>query len=158
MKILLYYESKKNITSLEVPDSECAIWVENDYKKRLEAADDKSKVKRRTPQQIMDEECNKITYNNNRTETRRHKSLENYFNEHHFITDGITAENIFFKNLMKEELFAAIEKLDPKQQELIIRIFQNGEKMADIAAEEGISRAAISNRLKKILKKIKKNL
>ena len=76
MKITVYYEDKRDRTEIEVPDEDCEIWVETDYQQRLAAAEDKSSVARRTPQEIMDAECNRPTYNNQQTETRRHASLE----------------------------------------------------------------------------------
>lgn len=56
MKITVYYEDKTHATTLEVPDADCEIWVETDYQQRLAAAEDKSTVTRRSPQEIMDEE------------------------------------------------------------------------------------------------------
>lgn len=49
-----------------------------------------------------------------------------------------------------ERLPAAISRLQPQQQSLIRRVFFDGCPPARIAAEEGVSRAAISIRLKKI--------
>ena len=37
----MYYEDKNNVTIIDVPDEECAIWVESDYQRRLESAEDK---------------------------------------------------------------------------------------------------------------------
>ena len=72
MKITLYYEDKNHPTVLEVPDEECSVMVETDYKQRLEVAEDKSSVLRGSVQEILDEEVNKPTFNRNRAETRRH--------------------------------------------------------------------------------------
>lgn len=63
MKITLYYENKNHTTVLEVPDEELTIMVENDYRQRLDATEDKSSVCRRSPQEIMDKEFNEPTYN-----------------------------------------------------------------------------------------------
>lgn len=76
MKITVYYEDKTHATTLEVPDADCEIWVETDYQQRLAAAEDKAAVTRRTPQEIMDEECNKPTFNSHQRETRRHVSID----------------------------------------------------------------------------------
>ena len=76
MKITVYYEDKTCATTLEVPDADCEIWVETDYQQRLAAAEDKAAVTRRTPQEIMDEECNKPTFNSHQRETRRHVSID----------------------------------------------------------------------------------
>ena len=53
MKIKMYYEDKFHPTVLEVPDEECSVMVETDYQQRLEAADDKSVIERRSVQEIL---------------------------------------------------------------------------------------------------------
>ena len=52
---------------------------------------------------------------------------------------------------------AAIEKLQPQQKELLIRVYWNKELQKDIAAEEGVSEMAISGRMKRIINSLKKN-
>lgn len=47
----------------------------------------------------------------------------------------------------------AIASLEPQQRELVKKVFFDGKKKKDIA-EEGVSPAAISDRLNKIYKKI----
>ena len=76
MKITVYYEDKNHPLILDVPDNDCEIWIENDYRQRLSRAQDKASVTRRTAQEIMDEECNKPTFNSHQRETRRHVSLD----------------------------------------------------------------------------------
>ena len=58
MKIALYYEDKLHPTVLEVPEEECTVMVETDYRQRLNAAEDKNAVQRRTAQEILDAEVN----------------------------------------------------------------------------------------------------
>lgn len=53
---------------------------------------------------------------------------------------------------------AAIEKLQPQQKELLIRVYWNNELQKDIAAEEGVTEKAISNRMKRIINSLKKFL
>ncbi len=58
MKIYLYYESnfKKDYTWLEVPDeNEFSVMIERDYRQRLDKAKPGETVKRRTPQEILNE-------------------------------------------------------------------------------------------------------
>ena len=38
MKITVYYEDNRDRTTIEVPDEDCEIWVENDYQRRLAKA------------------------------------------------------------------------------------------------------------------------
>lgn len=54
-----------------------------------------------------------------------------------------------------KELMAAIEKLQPQQKELLIRVYWNKELQKDIAEDMGISQQAISKRLRAILKFLK---
>ncbi len=67
-------------------------------------------------------------------------------------------EALFEEPSLAERLPAAIAKLQPQQQVLIDRIFVKREKKSDIAAEQGVSPAAISDRLKKIYKSLEKKL
>lgn len=55
-----------------------------------------------------------------------------------------------------ENLFQAIEKLQPQQQELIQKKFFKNRTNVDIAAEEGVTEAAIRNRLTKIYRRLEK--
>ena len=95
-------------------------------------------------------------YNNNHKETRRHYSL-----------DACTYEGENFKDIdrnlivnqepdLLEILPDALASLEPQQRELVKKVFFEGKKKKEIADEEGVSPAAISDRLNKIYKKIKK--
>ena len=100
---------------------------------------------------VMDE----ADFNLNRKETRRHTYMSVLEEKGRYIPDdsdpledGLKAERI-------RELMAAIEKLQPQQKELLIRVYWNKELQKDIAAEEGVSEMAISRRMKRIIKKLK---
>lgn len=56
------------------------------------------------------------------------------------------------------KLGEALEDLLPKQKELLIKVYQDGRTCSEIAREEGVTEAAIRNRLKKVHEKIKKYL
>lgn len=157
MKITVYNEDKNHLTIIEVSDEECEIWVENDYSQRLSAAEDKSSVQKRTPQQIMDEECNKPTFNNNQTETRRHVSMNALDPDERYIADAADIQSDLFADDYTE-LYRAIEKLKPRQKELIYRVFWDGLKQAEVAKAEGVTEAAISGRMERIYKKLRKFL
>ncbi len=58
----------------------------------------------------------------------------------------------------KERLCAAIEQLQPQQQDLVRRVYYNDEKLIDIAREQGVTRAALSIRMQKIHAALKKIL
>ena len=155
MRIEVYYEDKNNPTILDVPDDQCEIWVEDDYRRRLSEAEDNSTVEKRTVQQIMNEDFNNLTFNNNQTETRRHVSLDaleklgmDFVGE-----QGVTIDGEEFA-----ELRDAIAKLKPEQQELLKKVFWEGIKQVDIAKSEGVDDSAISWRLARIYKRLKKIL
>lgn len=97
--------------------------------------------------------------NNNHTETRRHTSLTE-------VTQSGLDDNaedlllaaLFKEKTMKERLREAILLLQPQQRELLKRVYQNHEKKSDIARQEGVSKMAITNRMKKIFARLKKLL
>lgn len=114
---------------------------------------------------VSEEWCNilvdldRAEYNNNHTETRRHYHIEacEYEGEDYGAEDSSLAA-LFEDVSLEDRLPAAISKLQPQQQELIQRVFFNGERLVDIAAQEGVSKAAISRRLSKIYASLEKNL
>ena len=97
-------------------------------------------------------------YNLNRKETRRHIYMSVLEEQGRHITDDNDPLDDILKEERIKELMAAIEKLLPEQKELLIRVYWNNELQKDIAAEEGVSEMAISSRLKRIIKKLKKFL
>lgn len=55
----------------------------------------------------------------------------------------------------KEELRRAIAQLTPEQQEIIQRVYFNGEKKSEVAKSLGIANSSLTERLQRILKKLK---
>ena len=157
MKITVYYEDKAHPVTLEVPDADCEIWVETDYQQRLAAATDKSAVARRSPQEIMDEECNKPTFNSHQRETRRHCSYDALDPEDQKLV-GSDDVDIGLPPDEFEELHRAIEQLKPRQREMLTKIFWEGMSQVDIAHADNVSQPAITQRMNTILAKLKKNL
>ena len=101
-------------------------------------------------------DLNRQEYNNHHKETRRHCSLD-AFN----LDDALfpSEEDIEAEVVAKDQynrLYAAIALLEPQQKELVRQVFFEDRKIVDIAAEEGVSEAAIRNRLKKITQRLKK--
>jgi RNA polymerase sigma factor (sigma-70 family) len=73
----------------------------------------------------------------------------------------MAGEDLFetvFEKLEKEELIEAIKALEPQQQELVKDLFYKGMSMADIARRDGVDKKAITNRMKRIIKRLKTNL
>lgn len=87
-----------------------------------------------------------------RKETRRHVYMSELEEKGHYIPADTDPLNDVLKEERIRELMAAIEKLQPQQKVLLIRVYWNKEHQKDIAAEEGVSQQAIASRLKTILK------
>lgn len=102
-------------------------------------------------------EMNHEERNTTRKETRRHISLEAYdlSGDRLEATDG-SPEDIVCRREEIYALYRAISTLNENQKRLIYRVFWLDESQYDIAREEGVSRAAIHNRLQRIFKKIRK--
>lgn len=155
MKIYVYYEDKNKKTYLDVPDDECSIMIQTDYEKRLLEAEDGEEVLPRTVQEIIDEEINKPTFNNNQTETRRHCSLDAMQEAG---MDLSSEDDIALPDEKYAELRAAIAQLKPEQQELLRKVFYEEIKQVDIAKSEGVGKTAIENRMTRIYSRLKKLL
>lgn len=97
-------------------------------------------------------------YNNDHKETRRHASLDAFDLDGTLFASDADVEMEALNGLETERLHAAIEELQPQQRELFRRVCLGGEKPADIAREEGVSKAAITNRMTKIFAALKKFL
>lgn len=96
---------------------------------------------------------------NERKETRRHQSLDKSM-EHGFdVADP--SENTFEKVVINEwnrQLYQAIARLSPEQQELLRKVYFEYIPQTEIAAREGVTKHAINKRLLRILRKLKKFL
>lgn len=157
MKITVYYEDKSHPITLEVPDEECTVMVETDYRQRLAVAEDKDAIMRRTMQEIMDEDFNKAAFNNHHAETRRHVSLTALDPKEKAIVGAMDVET----DLLCEDysnLYAAIQMLKPKQREILRKLFLEGMKQVEIAREMGLAKSTISERIDRIYLSLKKNL
>lgn len=100
----------------------------------------------------------RLAYNNQQTQTRRHCSLEAYNLDDALLPSDENVEVTVLQSLDHQQLYAAIAKLQPQQRLLLERVYFKGEKLADIAREEGVSKAALTNRMKKIHAALQKNL
>lgn len=93
-----------------------------------------------------------------RKETRRHVLLSAVDPDDRYFDSGRdTLKELAAKDEL-ERLAAAVGRLQPQQRELLRRIYWNGEKQKDIAAEDGVSERAITGRMKKIYAVLKKYL
>lgn len=103
-------------------------------------------------------ELDRQEYNNNQTETRRHCSLEAYNLDGNYVANGDDVEEAFFITEDNRKLYAAIKKLEPRQQYLIEQVYFLRRKQVDLAEEEGVSKAAITYAVQRAVKKLKKFL
>ncbi|MDO4564678.1 MAG: sigma factor-like helix-turn-helix DNA-binding protein [Clostridia bacterium] len=97
-------------------------------------------------------------YNANHRETRRHASLDALNADENLFASDADVEKEALDRIERERLYAAIEQLQSRQRELVRRVYFGGEKLADIAREEGVSKAALTYRMSKIFATLKKFL
>lgn len=97
----------------------------------------------------------------NRSETRRHNSLE-FMQENRegrqpkqFIDEKADIEQLIINSEEKERLHQAIRNLDDKDALIVQKYYFENKTMTGIGEEMGISAMAVSKRLKKIPAKLK---
>ena len=94
-----------------------------------------------------------------RRETRRHQPLERSMASGFDIIDESTdIEEATLRKIDAEKLRQALQMLEPQQKWLLEQIFLKGKSKVEIARELGVWKTAISNRLQKIYRRIKKFL
>ena len=97
-------------------------------------------------------------YNNDHAETRRHCSLEAYNLDDAYLPSNVNVEREVLAGIEAEQLYTAIAKLDPTQQELIHSFFFDDITISQYAKDHGITQAAASQRKTTAMKKLKKLL
>lgn len=97
-------------------------------------------------------------YNNDHRETRRHVSLDGMNYEGKIFASGADTESEAESREDISRLYCAMESLSPAQRELVMKVFFEKVRVADIAREEGVTEAAVRNRLQKIYARLKKFL
>ncbi len=96
--------------------------------------------------------------NNTRSETRRHISLSELSYEGSLFDAGIDVSEEVWARITAEALREALQKLPAAQRELIVQVYFQGRRPAEIARTEGVSRQSVSERLQRALKKLQKYL
>ena len=96
--------------------------------------------------------------NNTRSETRRHISLSELSYEGSLFDAGIDVPEEVWARISAEALREALQKLPPAQRELIVQVYFQGRRPAEIARAEGVTRQSVSERLQRALKKLQKYL
>ena len=104
-------------------------------------------------------DLDRLEYNNDHKETRRHCSLEGKAYEGmEYAVEDPGLEALFAGPTDEDRLRAAIQKLDPGQQAMIRAIYFEGVSVNDYAARMGVTQSAISHRLQTVKKNLKKLL
>lgn len=103
-------------------------------------------------------EINRIEYNDNHRETRRHVSLEVYDPYGALVKDNADPLQEVINKEEMDQLHQSISQLTPAQQKLLMNKFWDGMKQIDIAKDEGVSKMAITKRLQTIKRRLKKIL
>lgn len=100
----------------------------------------------------------KLDYNVDHRETRRHCSFDLYNREGNEVASDANVENEFFRAEDNKKLYDAISQLNSRQQCLIEAHYLRGRSQTEIAEEEGISPQAVHQTIERALKKLKKIL
>ncbi|MCI5941209.1 MAG: sigma-70 family RNA polymerase sigma factor [Ligilactobacillus animalis] len=103
-------------------------------------------------------ELNRIEYNDNHRETRRHVSLDAYDPYSALVKDNANPLQKIINKEEIEQLHHSIGQLNPEQQKLLMKKFWDDMKQIDIAKEEDVSKMAITKRLQTIYRNLKKIL
>ena len=104
-------------------------------------------------------DLDRLEYNNDHKETRRHYSLEGKVYEGmDYAVEDPGLEALFAGPTDEERLHAAIRQLSPDQKEMVRAIFFENVSVNDYAARMGVTQSAISHRLQTVKKKLKKLL
>lgn len=104
-------------------------------------------------------DLDRLEYNNDHKETRRHYSLEGKVYEgKDYAVEDPGLEALFAGPTDEERLRTAIQKLDLDQQAMIRAIYFENVSVNDYAARMGVTQSAISHRLQTVRKKLKKLL
>ncbi len=97
-------------------------------------------------------------YNNDQKETRRHVSLDGMDYEGELFASAEDTEGEAERREDMARLYSAMEILSPSQRELVKKVYFEERTFASIAREEGVGESAIRDRMKRIHKKLEKNL
>ena len=103
-------------------------------------------------------ELNRIEYNDNHRETRRHVSLEAYDPYGALVKDDADPLQEVINKEEMDQLHQSVSQLTPAQRKLLMKKFWDGMKQIDIAKEEGVSKMAITKRWQTIKRQLKKIL
>ncbi|MDQ1232597.1 DNA-directed RNA polymerase specialized sigma24 family protein [Paenibacillus sp. SORGH_AS306] len=84
-------------------------------------------------------------------------SLDKFTEDGFQVSDTVDLSELVTDKLLLEELFAALEKLDPENRR-IMELFSIGKSERDIAADIGLSQKAINKRKTKLFAQLREGL
>ena len=157
--------------TFEITDSDAVMLIDWDYQQQCADPAVKKPV-RRSAQEAADAQLSRPDYNNWHNYHRQDRagvkvSSFEVWNEHGEQPVGAapSPEEIYLANLENEAQLrreqvvrAAINALPPVQRAVVEAVFDQGKRPVDVAAERGVSKAAISQTLTKALKRIEEVL
>ena len=105
-------------------------------------------------------ELDKNLKNNDRKETRRHESLSLFDKDGNNIDANADVYEDVIKSLDRDKLYYAIQKLKPKEQELLHNLYfcKNPISQIELARIKNVSVGSIKMQLQRIKAKLKKLL
>ena len=104
-------------------------------------------------------ELDRQEYNNTQKETRRHTLLSDLeYEDERFAARNADVLEKALRRIDAEALRCALPILTPAQQDLVRRVFFLGERPSEIAEAEGVDKSAITHRLERIYRQLKKTL
>ncbi len=103
-------------------------------------------------------ELDRLEYNNNRANTRRHVHLDfdKETGSDWLIVEDEGYQALFSNEPDAERIRRAIGQLTPKQQALLQALFWSGVSVSGYAKQTGVSQSAVSQQLATAIKKLKK--
>lgn len=111
-------------------------------------------------QYLILKDADRIEYNNDHTNTRRHISLDMAESDEGMqfsdITQDVEAAVCAHESIIA--LYNAMRSLSPEQRQLIQKVYADGYSYAEIAREEGVDRSAVRKRMERIHANLKKIL
>ena len=100
-------------------------------------------------------EMDRLEYNANHKETRRHISLEVCDQDDNRLPSNTDLEEICIQRMEIDALRRGMDSLLPEQRELIRKVFFENQKITSLARAQGVNESAIRDRLSRIYKKLK---
>ena len=100
-------------------------------------------------------EMDRLEYNANHKETRRHISLEACDKDDNQLPSNTDLEETCIQRMEIDALRRGMDSLLPEQRELIRKMFFENHTITSLARAEGVSKAAICRRLNRALERLK---